>query len=160
MGAVGGRRSRKAPRGGAVVAFVSGCRSGSTSMSDIFKGRVAVGSEGLERRQVHDPDREHERLVPSRHGLKGLRLRYHTASGTEGEALGYVTAHDALFLETSSMMPHGTSLTLEAAEESLVTERQTMAAKVTAACPVADEFGFPPGVGVRMTEGIRLLGGT
>ena len=98
-------------------------------------------------------------FFPSRHRSERVRLRYHTHEGTKGEALGYVTARNALFLAMPSMLPLGTSLILEAAEEGEAPEGQTMTGKVTAICPGADEFGFPPGVGLCVTEGLQVLHG-
>lgn len=98
-------------------------------------------------------------FFPPRRCSERVRLRYHTQAGTKGEALGYVTARNALFLAMPSMLPIGTSLILEAAEEGEAPERQTMRGKVTAICPGADEFGFPPGVGLCVTEGLRVLRG-
>ena len=118
-----------------------------------------MSSAGPEPGQVHDQDREHMLFFPSRHRSERVRLRYHTQAGTEGEALGYVTARNALFLAMPSMLPLGTSLILEAAEECEALERQTMTGKVSAICPGADEFGFPPGVGLCVTEGLQVLHG-
>lgn len=94
-------------------------------------------------------------FFPVRREAGRLRVHYHAQTGTKGEALGFVTAPHALFLVTPSMLPPGTSLILEAAEEEgRLTERETMTGKVIAACPSADEFGFPPGIGVRVTDGM------
>lgn len=118
-----------------------------------------MNSEEPERGQVHDPDREQMRFFPFRHRSEQVRFRYHTQAGTKGEALGYVTARNAVFLSMPSMLPLGTSLILEAAEEGEAPERQTMTGKVAAICPGADEFGFPPGVGLCVTEGLQVLRG-
>ncbi len=147
MGTVGVRRSSPGDRGSTFRALPSTRQAG------------AIRSEDPEGGQVHDPDRKHMLFFPSRRCSERVRLRYHTQAGTKGEALGYVTARNALFLAMPSMLPIGTSLILEAAEEGEAPERQTMRGKVTAICPGADEFGFPPGVGLCVTEGLRVLHG-
>ncbi len=159
MGAVGVRRSSPGNRGGAFRARPSSRQAGATSLSEPYSGRGAMKSEEPERGQVHDPDRKHMLFFPPRHSSERVRLRYHTQEGAKGEALGYVTARNALFLAMSSMLPLGTSLSLEAAEEREAPERQTMTGRVTAICPGADEFGFPPGVGLCVTEGLQVLHG-
>lgn len=159
MGTVGVRRSSPGNRGGAFPARPSSRQAGAMSMSEPYSGRGAMNSEELERGQVHDPDCEHLRFFPSRHRSERVRLRYHTQAGTKGEALGYVTARNALFLAMPSMLPLGTSLILEVAEEGEASDRQTMTGKVAAICPGADEFGFPPGVGLCVTEGLQMLHG-
>lgn len=159
MGTVGVRRSRSEDKGGTFRARPSTRQAGAMSLSDPYSCRGAMKPEEPERGQIHDPDREFMLFFPSRHRLERVRVRYHTQAGTKGEALGYVTARNALFLAMPSMLPLGTSLILEAAEEGEEPERQTMTGKVTAIYPGADEFGFPPGVGLCVTEGLQVLHG-
>ncbi len=159
MGTVGVRRNSTGNKGGAFRARASDRPPSVTSLSQPFRGRGGMKSEEPERGQVHDPAREQVVLFPFRHQSERIRLRYHIQAGTKGEALGYMTARNALFLATSSMLPLGTSLILEAAEEGEAPERQTITGKVTAICPGADEFGFPPGVGLCVTEGLQVLHG-
>lgn len=159
MGTVGIRRSSKAESDGALLALDSGCPVVRTSVSNIPHKGMAAEPEEPERRLVHDPDRNHVLPFPSRNGLNGFRVRFHTAAGTHGEALGFVATRNLLFLATPSMMPPGTSLLLESAEECQARERQTATGTVTATCPVADEFGFPPGIGVRVAKGLHVLHG-
>lgn len=159
MGTVGVRRSSPGDRGGPFRARPSTREAGAMSLSDPYRDRGAMKPEEPERGQVHDPDREHMLFFPSRHRSERVRLRYHTQAGMKGEALGYVTARNALFLAMPSMLPLGTSLILEAAEEGEAPERQTMTGKVTAIYPGADEFGFPAGVGLCVTEGLQVLHG-
>jgi hypothetical protein len=77
----------------------------------------------------------------------------------KGEAFGYVTADDRLFLATSSKLPLGTSVILDVSQWVLSSNTETMTGKVTAVFPEADEFGFPPGFGVSVTQGLDVPGG-
>ncbi len=159
MGVVGVRRSSVESMDSAVRARVSSRHGGASSPTAPYAGAIAVKSEELERKQVIDPARKQAVLIPFRHRSKRVRYRYHTQAGTKGEALGYMTGPNALFLATPSMLPLGISLVLEAAEGGPVAESQTMRGMVTAICPGTDEFGFPPGVGLCVAEGFDVLQG-
>lgn len=159
MGVVGVRRSSVENMEGAVRAGVSSRHGAASSPTAPYAGAIAVKSEELERKQVIDPARKQAVVIPFRHRSRRVRYRYHTQAGTKGEALGYMTARKALFLATPSMLPLGTSLVLEAAEGDQAAESQTMRGMVTAICPGTDEFGFPPGVGLYVSEGFDMLKG-
>lgn len=88
----------------------------------------------------------------------GIQIGYHTDDGIEGEAPGSVITEDRVFLATSVLPSSGTSVILAVREETLSGEIEVIAGKVTAVFPKADEFGFPPGFGVSVTEGFKVLG--
>lgn len=81
------------------------------------------------------------------------RIRFHDEAGTRGEAYGLATARNALFLATESLLPLGTPLILETPEGDNGTKSQTVTGRVIAVYPIADEFGFPPGIGVSVSPG-------
>jgi hypothetical protein len=78
----------------------------------------------------------------------------------KGDAFAFVTAHDRLFLATSSMLPLGTVVRLDVCQEGSSNGPEKMTGKVTVVFPVADEFGFPPGIGVSVAEGSYVLDGS
>lgn len=84
-----------------------------------------------------------------------IRLEFDDQNGTKDQTLGYVTASHAVFLATSSLVPLGTSVILEAPEGTRITRGQNLRGRVVAVYPGADEFGFPPGIGVAVTRGLN-----
>jgi len=92
------------------------------------------------------------------HGYAGVRLSYHTDDGIEAEVSGYAIPADRVFLATSVMPSSGSSVILAVMEDAPSDEGEVIAGKITAVFPKADEFGFPPGFGVSVTEGFEMLG--
>jgi hypothetical protein len=134
MGVVGARRKR--------VEGNSSCAFGQTSAAY----NSAVNESG--------PCQGEARPEPMRpvHGVRAIQLRYHTEAGLKGEAWGYVTSRDRVFIATPSMWPLGISVILDAGQAALSNRSQTLTGKVTSIFPMADEFGFPPGIGVCVAE--------
>ena len=59
---------------------------------------------------------------------------------------------DALFIETHNTVPVGTIVRLAMFVASDPAEQQSIEASVSFVCPVADQFGYSPGVGIRVLE--------
>lgn len=91
-------------------------------------------------------------------GYTGIQIGYRTDDEIEGEAPGYVITEGRVFLATSVLPSSGASVILAVREETPPDEIEVIAGKVTAVFPKADEFGFPPGFGVSVTEGFEVLG--
>jgi hypothetical protein len=91
-------------------------------------------------------------------GYTGIQIGYRTDDEIEGEAPGYVITEGRVFLATSALPSSGASVILAVREETPSEEIKAIAGKVTAVFPKADEFGFPPGFGVSVTEGFEVLG--
>lgn len=96
-------------------------------------------------------------LIPPLRRSTGIHLGYHTDDGIEGEAPGSVIAKDRVYVATSVLPSSGTSVILAVREEALSNGIEVIAGNVTAVFPKADEYGFPPGFGVSVTEGAELL---
>ena len=62
------------------------------------------------------------------------------------------TARRGFFVETRSPLPVGTYVTVEVPSRNDPTEWRTLEGSVAYVCPVADQFGFPPGIGIRLME--------
>lgn len=101
---------------------------------------------------------EDRQLIPHVRGYAGVRLSYHTDDGIEGEVSGYAVTKDRVFLATSVMPSSGASVILAVMEDAPSDESEVIGGKVTAVFPKADEFGFPPGFGVSVTEGFEVFG--
>jgi len=151
MGVVGVRKRRTGQTSRAVIASSLGVRSGVAYQSDSRQSEKAIEPEHPERAEIHEP-------IGSIHGCRGIQLRYHTDEGMKGEAPGYMTANNRLFLATPSILPLGASVILDASQEAPSNVAQTITGRVTSVFPVADEFGFPPGIGVSVTQGFEGLG--
>lgn len=149
MGVVGMRRSSAESMDNAVRTRAPRRHNGASSLLASCEGTSAVKLKEAERNQVVDPARKRAVFFPLRYQSERVTFRYHTQEGTNGEALGYMTARNVLFLATPSMFPLGTALILEPVEAG---PAPAMTGKVTAICPGPDEFGFPPGVGLYVAD--------
>lgn len=95
--------------------------------------------------------------VKTIHGARAIHVRYYAGVGLKGEAWGYVTASDTVFIASPPMLPLGSSVILDAGQEILSEASQPMTGKVTSVFPAADQFGFPPGIGVHVAKGFDSL---
>ncbi len=153
MGVVGRRKARSSEKSRARLSSSLCLQREDVNAIDSSPCEQAMEGGASERAASCQP-------VRSIRGCDGIQLRYHADDGMKGEAFGYVTADDRLFLATSSKLPLGTSVILDVSQWALSSNTETMTGKVTAVFPVADEFGFPAGIGISLAEGIHLLGGS
>lgn len=151
MGVVGNRKKRISGRGRATLSSSLCFRQDHVDPISSRQCEKATELGRSERTEDSQP------ISPLR-GYAGFQLGYHTDDGIMGEAPGYAITEDRVFLATSVMPSSGTSIVLDVREAAPSDEIEAIAGKVTAVFPKVDEFGFPPGFGVSVTEGFEVLG--
>lgn len=81
-----------------------------------------------------------------------VNVRYRTPDGQRFESRPSGVGDEGLFIESNDPLTIGTKLTIEFAFSDCPSEWLGAKGTVAWVCPKADQYTFPPGMGVRFTE--------
>lgn len=81
-----------------------------------------------------------------------VRIRAMADEPVAGKAVRPEGQHGALFVETSNTVPVGTIVRLAISVATGAAAQQSIEGSVSFVCPIADQFGYSPGLGIRVIE--------
>jgi len=81
-----------------------------------------------------------------------VNVRYRTPDGHWSESRPSGVGEDGFFIESNDPLTAGTKLTIELAFSDSPTEWLGAKGTVAWVCPKADQYRYPPGMGIRFTE--------
>ncbi len=81
-----------------------------------------------------------------------VRIRAMAEEAITGKAVRPEAKQVVLFVETSNTVPVGTIVKLAISAATGAAEQQSIEASVSFVCPIPDQFGYSPGLGIRVIE--------